>query len=255
MLNVLKRIRSEQAAPIAFVLIVVILWEWSARRGVISALFFPAPATIVSTLGKWLANGALRPHITATFMRLIVGGAAGSVVGLGIGLFMGWSRRLRRMLDPFIAAAHPLPKMAVLPLVMILFGIGETSKIALIAVSAFFPMVINTTAGVRQIPALYFEVAHNYRASALMIFRRVVIPGSLPMILTGLRLAVNIAFTITISVEIVTAQKGLGALIWLAWETLRTEELYAALVVIAALGIVMNWGVKHLTSWLLPWQE
>ena len=166
-----------------------------------------------------------------------------------------WSLRLRRLLDPVIAAAHPIPKIAVLPLAMIVFGIGETSKIVLVAVAAFFPLAINTAAGIRQIPRLYFEVAHNYGASALMLCRRVIIPGSLPMIMTGLRLAVNIAFTITISVEIITAQKGLGAIIWLAWETLRTEELYAALTVIALLGVSINWSIKRLTIWLLPWQE
>lgn len=254
MQNRLKRVRPEKIAPLVCVLLAAVLWEWSARRGIISALFFPAPTTIAATLSKWLANGALTPHLTATFLRLGIGGGCGGVVGLGFGLMMGWSPRLRHMLDPFIAAAHPLPKMAVLPLVMILFGIGETSKIVLIAVSAFFPMVINTVAGVRQIQPLYFDVARDYGASAGMVFRRIIIPGSLPMILTGLRLAANIAFTITISIEIVTAQKGVGAIIWLAWETLRTEELYAALAVIAALGIVINWSIKRLTVWLLPWQ-
>lgn len=254
MVAFLKRVRLEQLAPLACVVIALVLWEWSARHGIITALFFPAPTTIVATLGKWMVNGALTPHVAATLSRLGVGGCVGAAVGLGIGLLIGWSSRLRRMVDPLIAAAHPLPKMALLPLVMILFGIGETSKIVLIAVSALFPMVINTAAGVRQTPALYFEVAHNYGAGAFMVFRRVIIPGSLPMILTGLRLAVNLAFTITISTEIVAAQQGLGAIIWLAWETLRTEELYAALTVIALLGVSINGSIKILTTRLLPWQ-
>lgn len=254
-MTIRQRIRLEQAAPIAMLLIAGGFWEWLARRGMIAVLFFPAPTTIAATLGQWFVSGALMPHLFATVTRIGLGGLAGSVLGLGFGLLMGWSPRLRRMLDPLIAAAHPLPKIAMLPLVMILFGIGETSKIVLIAVSAFFPMLINTATGVRQIPSLYFDVAHNYRASVWLTFRRVIIPGSLPMILTGLRLAANMAFVITLSVEIVTAQKGLGAIIWLAWETLRTEELYAALTVIALLGVSINGSIKILTAWLLPWQE
>jgi NitT/TauT family transport system permease protein len=167
---------------------------------------------------------------------------------------MGWSRRLRIVIDPFIAAAHPIPKVAVLPLILILFGIGETSKVIVIGVAAFFPMLINTMVGVRQISPIHFEVAANYGASRWKVFTRVVLPGSLPLVLTGMRLALNLALLVTIVVELLLGEKGLGAMLWFARETLRTEELYAGLFVISVLGISINLFLQRLSAHLAPWQ-
>ncbi len=244
----------ERWGAMLLVILVLLVWEWQVRVGNISFLFFPAPTIIAWTLIRWFTNGELTSHLLATLSRVFLGFTFGSTTGLFLGLSMGWSRRLRAVLDPLLAAAHPVPKIAVLPLVMILFGIGETSKIVLVAVATFFPMAINTMTGVRQIPPLYFEVARNYHAGWLKVFTRVIIPGSLPLILTGIRLAFNIALLLTIAVELVTAQQGLGALIWLAWETLRTEELYASLAVIAALGIGGNAGLQYVMKYLVPWR-
>lgn len=230
-------------------------WEWLVHIGKISALFFPAPTVIFQTLIRGLTEGEFFVHIGITLSRVLIGGMTGGSAGLFLGLCMGWSPRLRAVTDPFIAAAHPLPKIAVLPLIMIIFGIGEMSKIVLVAISAFFPMVINTVSGVRQISPLYFEVSRNYGAKPFKVFTRVIIPGSLPMIMTGIRLSANNSLVITIASELVCAQKGLGAMIWLAWETLRTEELYASLLITAILGICFNALVKFITKRLIPWQE
>lgn len=178
----------------------------------------------------------------------------GGISGLMLGLAMGWSRSLRMVIDPLIAAAHPVPKIAILPLIMILFGIGESSKIVVIAVATFFPMLINTVAGVRQINPIHFEVAENYGASLNKIFTRVIMPGSLPLVLTGARLALNMALLVAIAVELVSAQEGLGAMIWLAWQTFRTEELYVSLFVTAALGMILNFLLQRMTLYLVPWQ-
>jgi NitT/TauT family transport system permease protein len=230
-------------------------WEWLVHTEILSALFFPSPTVIFQTLMQGLIQGEFLSHIGITLSRMLTGGIAGIFAGLLAGLCMGWSPRLRAVADPFIAAAHPLPKIAILPLIMIIFGIGEMSKIVVIAVSAFFPMVINTVSGVRQINPVYFEVAENYGAKPFKVFTRVIIPGSLPMIMTGVRLAVNRSLVITIASELVSAQKGLGAMIWLAWETLRTEELYASLLITAVLGICFNALVQFATNRLVPWQE
>ena len=178
----------------------------------------------------------------------------GGIPGMVLGLLMGWSRRLRIVIDPLIAAAHPIPKIAILPLIMIVFGIGESSKVIVVAVAVFFPMLINTMAGVRHIHPIHFEVAQNYGAGLIKVFTRIVVPGSLPMVLTGARLALNIALLLTIAVELVAAQEGLGAMIWFAWQTMRTEELYASLIVIAALGIGFNLLLQSLTKHLIPWR-
>lgn len=258
--DVVPRGRKRQSAPTMghwlaplLVFAALLLWELGVRTGRVSSLFFPAPTTILATLWEMIAGGQLGVDFRITLLRLGVGLLVGGSVGLLLGLLMGWSPWLRGIADPLIAAAHPIPKVALLPLVLIIFGLGETSKIVLIALAAFFPMVISTMAGVRQIHPIHFEVAHNYGARPYTVLRRVVVPGSLPMVLAGLRLALNTALVITVAVELLTAREGLGATIWLAWETLRTEELYATLVVIAAMGIVFNMLLHALATRLAPW--
>ena len=236
-------------------ILVLGIWEWLVRAGVMSALFFPAPSVVARKLGQWIGNGHIIPHLAATLSRVWIGFAVGGGCGLLLGIVMGWSRRIREVTNPFISAAHPIPKISILPLIMIVFGIGETSKVVVVAIAAFFPMVINTTAGISQIDHRYFEVVKNYGATTLKTIRRVVIPGSLPFILTGSRLALNTSLVISIAIELVSAQEGLGALIWLSWETLRTEELYASLAVTALLGIGINSLLSLLMKLIVPWQQ
>jgi len=249
-----RHLHPEWWLPVAIVVAVLVVWQWRVRAGGLSALFFPPPSTIALTLIRLLTSGELAVNAAATMSRVFMGLAFGGLPGLILGLAMGWSRRLRVIVDPFIAAAHPVPKIAILPLVMIIFGIGESSKVVVVAVGVFFPMLINSMAGVRQIHPIYFEVAENYGASLFKVFTRVVMPGSLPLVLTGVRLALNMSLLITIAVELVAAQEGLGEMIWFAWETLRTEELYASLIVIAALGMGFNFLLQRLTARLVPWQ-
>lgn len=245
----------ERRSSVVIVVAVLAIWEWQARAGDVSTTFFPAPSTIIHTFARFLASGELAAHLGATLSRLLRGFALGSVPGLIFGLTMGWSRRLRAVFDPLVAALHPIPKISLLPLIMIIFGIGETSKTVAVAVGTFFPMVINCMAGVLQISPTYFDVAKNYGAGPLQVFKRVILPGSLPLVLTGARISLNIALLITISTELVAAQEGLGAVIWLAWQTLRTEELYASLIVISALGIGFNLFLQRLKLRLVPWHE
>lgn len=244
----------ERWIPLLITLVALSAWEWSVRTGRLEALFFPAPSTIVRTLAGLFVDGTMTGHLRATLTRLLTGLAVGGIPGLLLGLAMGWSQRLRAIVDPFVAATHPIPKIAVLPLIMVLFGIGETSKVIAVAVAVFFPVLINSMAGVRQIDPIYFEVAESYGSSPFKVFTRIVLPGSLPMVLAGVRLALNVAMLFTIAVELVSAREGLGALIWLAWQTLRTEKLYAGLVVIAALGIAFNYLLQRLTQ-VVSWQE
>jgi len=200
-----------------------------------------------------ITTGDMVLNLIASLERICWGSIVGIVPGVAIGLAMGWSPRIRKLVDPFIAAIHPIPKIAIFPLIMIVFGIGEISKIVAISISAFFPMLINSMAGVRQLNPIYFEVAKNYGSTRWKTFTRIVFPGSLPMILTGVRLAINMALIITVSVEMLSAQLGLGVLIWFAWETLRTQDLYATLIVIAAVGLALNFLLQEAAVFLTRW--
>jgi ABC-type nitrate/sulfonate/bicarbonate transport system permease component len=240
--------------PLVVVLAGTLAWEAAARLGVIPSLFFPPPSAIARALVRMLVDGDLGRHVGATLARVLAGAALGGLPGLLVGLLMGWSRRVRAALDPMVAAIHPLPKIALFPLVLILLGLGETPKLVIIALGAFFPMLVSTMAGVRQISPICFEVAQNYGASRTTVLTRVVIPGSLPLALAGARLALNLALTITIAVELLAADRGIGAIIWSARETLRLEELYVGLAAAAALGLLFNGLLRALAARLTPWQ-
>lgn len=239
------------AAALAFVLLAT--WEIAVRAGFVRPMFFPPPTAIARTFIEGFRSGLLLEHLAATLARVFPGLVLGGAPGLLLGLMMGWSRRVRGVADPFVAAVHPVPKLALLPLFMVIFGIGEQSKILVVAAAAFFPMLLNGMAGVRQISPVHFEVARNYGASRMQMLTRVVLPGSLPMVLTGLRLAANIAFLSAIAVEIAAADTGLGALVWMSWEVLRVEQLYATLFLTGLLGVALNATLQWLGRRTVPW--
>jgi len=240
--------------PVAVLLLALGLWELAARGGWISQLFFPAPSAIGATIGRLWSDGALPSSLGLTLGRVALGVLLGGVPGLLLGLLMGWSAPVRRALDPLVAALHPVPKIAIFPLIMVVFGIGEPSRVIVAATGAFFPLLINTMAGVRQINPVFYQVAQNYGARRLQIFARVILPGSLPSILTGLLLALNVTLLLTIAVEMVSGRSGLGAMIWIAWETMRVEEIWATLAVITLLGVGFSAGLHGLATRLCPWQ-
>ncbi len=241
--------------PAIVLAVFLLMWEVLASSNTISALFFPPPSTIARTFWKLTMNGDLFTNAGMTFQRLFLGFGIGGGAGLLLGLGMGWSRRIRTYFDPIVSALHPMPKIALFPLIVILFGIGETSKIVVITIATFFPMVINTMAGVLTINPTHFEVARNYGTSRWRTLWRVILPGSLPLIFTGLRISLNIALLLTVAIEIISAHEGLGAMIASAWRTLRTSEMYTSLLVIAVIGMLFNWLVHRLTQWLAPWYQ
>jgi ABC-type nitrate/sulfonate/bicarbonate transport system permease component len=251
--NLHWRYRFERWMPVMVIGVFLLMWEWLSQTGRISQLFFPPPTTILKTLIEMILDWTLFVQLKATLSRLLIGFAIGGTAGLLLGLGMGWSPRLRAVLDPLVAIIHPIPKIAIFPLIMIIFGIGEASKVVAIAIAAFFPMLINCMSGVRQLNPVYFEVTNNYGASNWKTFSRVVVPGSLPAILTGLRLAINMAMVITITVELLSAKEGLGVIIWFSWQTLRIEDLYASLVVIGLLGFGINLFLQWLSRKVTPW--
>lgn len=229
------------------------LWEIAAQTGLINAAFVPAPSTIARALGTSIRGGELPAHLLVTLTRVAAGLALGAGAGLILGLTLGSFRRVRAVVDPFVAALHPIPKLALLPVLILLLGLGEWPRIVVIAAASFFPMLLNTIAGVRQINSVHFDVARVYGASRIQMLTRVILPGSVPMALTGLRLAANVAFLSAIAVEMVYSDRGLGSLIWLSWQVLRVDTLYATLAAIAIVGIALNAGLQWIARRGAPW--
>lgn len=249
-----ERLWAAWVLPVASPIVLLLAWEAAAQAGLINALFFPAPSVVVSTLVGMIASGELWSHLSISLRRVALGFLLGATPAVALGLAMGWSGKVRTLAEPLISATLPIPKLVVLPIIMLIFGIGEPSKIVIVAVGAFYPAVINAAAGVAGIRPVYFEVARNFGATRWQKFWRVVVPGSLPMVFVGLRLAFGMALLMVVASEFVSARQGIGAMIWLSWETLRTEKLYAGIAAWSVIGILSSSLLGRAQRFVVRWR-
>jgi NitT/TauT family transport system permease protein len=236
-------------------IVLLLAWEWASAAGVLREAFFPRPSTIVIHLHRLAIAGTLWNHTAATLTRVGWAFAASAVLGVAVGLGMGLWRRLRDGLDPVFAVIYPIPSVLFLPLVSFLVPAGEIATVLTIAVTSFFLVAFTTTHGVRQIDRLVVEAALHYGARGRRLFTSVLLPGALPHIFTGLRLGLGYALIVAVAVEIVAASRGLGALLWLSWQVLKVEDMYATFFVIAILGAVLSYGLAAVRSRVLPWVQ
>ncbi len=248
----------ERAAALLAPLGLLLFWELLVRSAVLDARFFPAPSSIVGTfytlvfVVPW--QNALPNHLLVSLSRAAVGFLLGAIPAIALGVVMGLVPLVRAALQPIIGALFPIPKVAILPLVMLIFGLGEQSKWAIIAIGVFFQVLIATAAGVANIERIYLDVGRNFGASRLETYWTIALPGALPLIFAGIRLGWGVALLLLVTAEMVSSKSGLGYLIWQSWQTFSVEEMYVGLVTIAALGIVSFWLLDAIESWLLPWK-
>ena len=186
---------------------------------------------------------------------MLLGLALGATPALLLGLCMGLYRPVRAALDPIIAATYPIPKSAIVPLLLLIFGLGEMSKIVMVAIGAFFPVVINTSAGVQEIPAIYRDVGRNYGAGRWQTFRTIALPGALPLIMTGLKLAVGLGLILIVIAEMIGAKSGLGYMIWNAWQIFAVPTMYVGLITISVLGVIFTLVLTEIERVLVPWRH
>ncbi len=276
-----------RALAVAFPVLLLIAWELVVRAGYLSADWFPPPTRIVSALWEiatkydefsrtsllgrpWLIPQRLRSegvagvaalaaesHLLATLERVFVGFVIGAAPGIVLGVVMGVSRTVRTMIDATLSAFYVLPKIAIFPIMMLVFPnpFGEGPKIAVVAISAFFLVAINTMVGVRDIDPVYLEAGRNYGADRWQMFRHVIVPGAMPVIFAGLRLAMGTALIVIIAVEFVRAKTGVGFLTFYYWEILSPEKMYAGLVVVMLLGVLLTAGLKAIERVVMPWSR
>jgi ABC-type nitrate/sulfonate/bicarbonate transport system permease component len=239
------------ASPIALLL----LWECAARTGLIDTRFFPAPSSIFQALVTLAGTGELWRHTSASLQRLALGFLVGGIPALILGIVMGLNRAVYAVFEPLIAATYPIPKSSILPLVLLIFGLGEGSKIFMVAVGVFFPVAINATAGVHEINKIYLDVGRNFKASRWNTFRTIALPGALPFIMTGIKLGAGMGLVLIAIAEMMGAKSGLGYMIWAAWETFSVEQMYVGLFVIAIIGFVLSLVLNEIEKRVVPWKR
>jgi NitT/TauT family transport system permease protein len=237
-------------SPIAL----LVVWEILLRLGFGDRRFIPAPSDIAVRFWQLSLNGELLAHTTATVLRAAAGFAIGVVPAVAIGLMMAMSRPVRIFFDPLIAALFPIPKVALMPLMLLAFGFGDASKIAVVALAVFFPVIVNTYAGASNIEKIYWDVAKNYGASNYVMFTRVVFFGALPLIFAGLRIAVAVAFIVLVAAEFVASKIGIGYLIWNSWELLQVDYMFVGIVTIGIIGLVTSALLQEIERKFIPWK-
>lgn len=244
----------DRLISVASPVVLILLWELGVRVGMLDARYFPAPSVVFVTLLGVLESGVLWTNTASTLVRLFWGALLGGVPALLLGVGMGLYRPMRAILEPLVAATYPIPKSAIFPLILLIFGLGEASKIVLVAIGVFYPVLINATAGVMEISKVHLDVGRNYQADRWQVFCTIALPGAMPLIMTGIKLGIGLGLILITIAEMVGAKSGLGYMIWNAWEILSVEMMYVGLIVIALLGFLFSLVLTEVERWLLPWK-
>jgi ABC-type nitrate/sulfonate/bicarbonate transport system permease component len=232
---------------------VLLVWELASRCGVANALILPPPSKALADLVTLTLNGELMRALWASLYRILCGFALAVTVGVAIGALMARIRLIDLVFDPLVELLRPISPLAIFPLAILWFGIGDASKIFVIGLAASFPVILNTYAGVRSIDPNFFRASQSLGASQAEIFTSIVLPGSLPHIFTGVRLAWGISLIVIIAAEMVGATAGIGYIVLEAQQTFRTERVFAGIIVVGLLGFLTDLGFRHLRSVVLPW--
>jgi NitT/TauT family transport system permease protein len=234
--------------------LLLLAWEGFAAIGWVDRRFFPPPSMIAADFTHLVRSGELWTNLSASLGRLFWGYLLGGVPALLLGLAMGLYRPVRALIEPLVAATYPIPKSAILPLMLLIFGLGEASKVAMVALGVFYPMIINTTAGVLEIDKIYLDVGKNFGAGRWQTFRTIALPGAAPLIMAGAKLGAGLGLILIAIAEMIGAQSGIGYMIWNAWQLMSVDTMFVGLIVIAILGFAFNWALDELERWLLPWK-
>jgi ABC-type nitrate/sulfonate/bicarbonate transport system permease component len=246
--------RRDRVLSIASPLGLLLAWELAAQTGLIDVRFFPAPSAIIAKLIEMARSGELTENVLISLQRIVLGFLLGGVPAIVIGIAMGIWRPIRAIVDPLIVATYPIPKSSLLPLILLIFGLGEMSKVVMVAIGVFYPMAINATAGVLQINQIYLDVGKSFKASPWDTFRTIALPGALPFIMTGVKLGAGLALILIAIAEMVGAKSGIGFMIWSAWETFAVAKMYVGLFVIALIGFAISLLLNEVERWLIRWK-
>ena len=247
----LRRIAESLAVPLA----VLAIWELVCRFGKVSPAVLPPPTKVLSRWREYATSGELLHDTLASLLRVGVGFAIGTALALPAGLVLGASDRAHRLFNPLIQIVRPIPPIAFIPLAILWFGLGNPPAFFLIALGSFFPVLVSTVAGVRNVDAIYLRAARSLGASGFVLFRRVILPAALPQILTGIRVGIGVAFIVVIVAEMIAVNNGLGYRILEAREYFWSDKIIAGMLSIGLLGLAIDTAASRLNHWLLRWHR
>lgn len=232
---------------------IVLVWEWAARSGTLSARVMPEPLAVLRAAWTLVQSGEMAADVRVSAWRALSGFAVGGGIGLALGLLSGLSKTADLALDSTIQMIRNIPALAMIPLVILWFGIDETAKLFLVALGVFFPVYVNTYHGIRSVDAGLVEMAKSYGVRGFALYRDVILPGALPSILVGVRFALGLTWVMLIVAETISAQSGIGYMTMNARDFLQTDVVVVGILLYAVLGKLADLLAKALERALLRW--
>jgi ABC-type nitrate/sulfonate/bicarbonate transport system permease component len=244
---------------LGFIAALLVLLEVAGRQRWVDPSFVPTTSAVLTRTYEVVMTGSVGRPLLTTIILLFSGYAIGCVAAVILGILMGYYRRLYNLFEPLTEFLRPLPKVTLLPVLILFLGLGATMKVTLVALAAFFPVLINTVQGVRAVDPVLTDMARTFGHSAPDILRRVVLPAAAPYILAGMRISLGISLVVVIIAEMLSGSGGLGDVILEAQRRFLVVDSYTWLVIVAALGFVLNaaflWAEKRSTFWVAPSSE
>lgn len=237
------------------ILIFLALWEALPRLGVVNPGYLSPPSQVVLAIADMAGNGTLIKHLQASLIRSLAGLALAIITGVSLGLLMGWFARLERVLDPLLQFFRQTSALALFPVFILFLGIGELSKVAIIFWASFWPILLSTISGVKQVDSLLINSALSMGANRRFLFLKIVLPSASPSIFTGVRLAGAYCITALVAAEMIGAHSGLGFLTLNSQEVFQIPSMYAGILLLAVVGLLLNFLLALLERRFTRWRR
>jgi len=235
--------------------LIVLVWYAIAYSGFVNPSLVPTPHAVAAKFAELAAGGRLPVDVWMSTQRVFVGVLLGTLLAVPVGFVLGWYREIRSFIDPLINFFRALPPIALIPLVIVYFGIGEIAKVVILFYASFFAAVIVMYEGIAQISPIYVRVARTLGATDAEIFRKVIVPLTVPHMLTALRVALGVAWATLVASELIAAQQGLGAMIQNASSFFQLDIIYVGIICIGFIALAMDFALRSFSRRLVAWQD
>lgn len=233
----------------------LLVWAACSQATLWNAYVLPSPGSVVGAARTMLENGSLQKHILVSLYRVFAGFSLALLLAFPLGIVLGMQPRCQAVFQPLLEFVRHVPPLAVMPMLILWFGIGETPKLLVVVLATFFPIFLNTLHGVAHCDGQLIEVGKSFEMSRRDIFRRIILPASLPAVLVGMRLGLGYSWRALVGAELIAASSGIGYMILDAEQLARPDIVLVGVLVIGILGSIIDWGFFRLTRQMIPWKE
>jgi ABC-type nitrate/sulfonate/bicarbonate transport system permease component len=249
----MRKLFGSRVSGVVLILVLLGCWEATVRCGLVDSLSFPSVSEIFLSWGKLIFSGVIFEQLGASLYRMLIGYAIASVCGIFVGLMMGYFRWIDNLLEPLVELLRPVPTPAYVPIAILVLGLGTEMKVFLITAAAFFPVVLNTYSGVKQVDPVQIDTGRTFGLGSFDILRRIVLPAAIPHIFTGLRISLGIGLIMVVISEMVAANSGIGYFILQAQRSFEVSQMYAGIFTLGVVGYLLNFIFIRIEKKIVHW--